>query len=158
MTWQPPFAVCYYWGRILPINPQSAKENAMVSKQPVCPQRVRSVPKQFSWLDHRLVHERYIEQCSHPAAALYLFLVTVSDAKGLSFYGDDSIMSRLSMDFTTLESARTNLMQIGLIAWKKPLYQVLSLDPVREQNVRVSMDRPLSLKDILNQAMGVAHD
>jgi hypothetical protein len=89
---------------------------------------------------------------------LYLFLVTVSDAKGLSFYGDDSIMSRLSMDFTTLESARTNLMQIGLIAWKKPLYQVLSLDPVREQNVRVSMDRPLSLKDILNQAMGVAHD
>ncbi|MFZ3045325.1 MAG: hypothetical protein WA151_05380 [Desulfatirhabdiaceae bacterium] len=31
-------------------------------------------PKQFNWLDHRLIHDRYIEQCSHPAAALYLFL------------------------------------------------------------------------------------
>jgi hypothetical protein len=130
----------------------------MVSKQPVSPQRVRSVPKQFSWLDHRLVHDRYIEQCSHPAAALYLFLVTVSDARGLSFYGDDSIMTRLSMDFTTLETARANLIHIGLIAWKKPLYQVLSLVPVRQQNVRVSMDRPLSLKDIFKQAMGAAHD
>jgi hypothetical protein len=89
---------------------------------------------------------------------LYLFLVTVSDAKGLSFYGDDSIMTRLSMDFTILETARANLIHIGLIAWKKPLYQVLSLDPVRQQNVRVSMDRPLSLKDIFKQAMGAAHD
>jgi hypothetical protein len=158
MTWQPPFAVCYNWGRILPINPQSAKENVMVSKQPVSPQRVRSVPKQFSWLDHRLVHDRHIEQCSHPAAALYLFLVTVSDAKGLSFYGDDSIMTRLSMDLTTLETARANLMHICLIAWKKPLYQVLSLEPLREHKIRASMDRPLSLKDIFKQAMGAAHD
>jgi hypothetical protein len=31
------------------------------------------------------VRERYIERCDHPAAALYLFLVTVADVEGLSY-------------------------------------------------------------------------
>jgi hypothetical protein len=129
----------------------------MVSKQPIFPQRVRKVPKQFSWLDHRLVHDRHIEQCSHAGAALYLFLVTVSDASGLSYYGDDSIMNRLSMDAVTMENARQNLIHIGLIAWQRPLYQVLSLERSFKQPVaRSVMDKPLSLGDILKQAIGGA--
>ena len=126
----------------------------MVSKQPISPQRVRSVPKQFSWLDHRLVRDRLIEQCSHPAAALYLFLVTVGDASGLSFYGDDSIMTRLSMDCATLEMARNNLVQIGLIAWKKPIYQVLSLDAGIKEPARTRVGALMSLKDILGGLHG----
>ena len=78
----------------------------MVSKQPILPQRVRQVPKQFSWLDHRIVSDHHIEQCTHPASALYLFLVTVGDTMGLSYYGDNSIMNRLSMDEITLAKAR----------------------------------------------------
>ena len=66
--------------------------------------------------------------CSHPAAALYLLLVTAGDAMGLSYYSDASIIKRLSMDPATLAGARENLIRIGLIAWRKPLYQVLSLD------------------------------
>lgn len=129
----------------------------MVSKQPIFPQRVRQVPEQFSWLDHRLVRGHHIEQCSHPAAALYLFLVTVGDARGLSYYTDDSIMKHLSMDQITLEKARQNLIRIGLIAWQKPLYQVLSLDiPVKKAASRSVMDKPLSLGDILKQAIGGA--
>ena len=63
----------------------------MVSKNPIMPHRVRRVPAQFSWLDHRLVRERYIDRCTHAAAALYLFLVTVADAAGMSYYGDASM-------------------------------------------------------------------
>jgi hypothetical protein len=82
-------------------------------------------------------------------------LVTVSDARGLSYYGDDSIMSRLGMDFTTLENARNNLIHIGLIAWKKPLYQVLCLDTfVSTATVRTAMDGPMSLKDIFKHIGG----
>ena len=51
---------------------------------------IRRVPEQFSWVDHRLVRERYIDGLSNSAAALYLFLVTVSDARGMSYYGDAS--------------------------------------------------------------------
>lgn len=128
----------------------------MTTKSPILPERLRKVPKQFSWLDHRLVRDRHIEACSHPAAALYLFLVTVGDGMGLSYYGDESIMKRLSMDQSTLESARSNLTRIGLIAWKKPLYQVLSLDVHHPDVPRQATAQPLSLGEILKKAAGGA--
>ena len=126
----------------------------MVSKVPIVDERIRKVPRHFSWIDHRLVRDRHIENCSNAAAALYLFLVTVGDAKGLSYYGDKSIIKRLSMDQSTLNKARANLIKIGLIAWQKPLYQVLSLDRAQreKQAPRSSMDDALSLGDILKMA------
>ena len=62
-----------------------------MEKHPIYPQRIRKVPRQFSWIDQRLVRERYIDRCSHRSAALYLFLVTVADAQGMSYYGDRPI-------------------------------------------------------------------
>ncbi len=100
----------------------------MILKRPLCPDRIRKPPAGFGWLDHRLVRDGYIELVSHPAAALYLFLVTVADARGLSYYSDDSVMKRLCMDSATLDQARRDLVAIGLIAYGKPLYQVLALD------------------------------
>ena len=100
----------------------------MVEKYPIHPRRIRKTPKQFSWLDHRLVRDRYIDRCSHPAAALYLFLVTVADAQGLSYYSDGTLCERLRMDPAILEKARGELIHIGLIAYRSPLYQVLGLD------------------------------
>jgi hypothetical protein len=48
------------------------------------------------------------------------------------------------------------LIRIGLIAWQKPLYQVLSLDSVQreKQAPRSNMDNALSLGDILKIARG----
>ena len=66
-------------------------------KRPLSLARLRTVPHHFSWLDQRLVRERYIDLLSHEACALYLFLVTVADAQGLSFYSDRSLCQRLSM-------------------------------------------------------------
>ena len=126
----------------------------MVSKVPIVVERIRKVPRHFSWIDHRLVRDRHIEHLSHPAAALYLFLLTVGDAKGLSYYADKSISKCLSMDQKTLQLARTDLIRIGLIAWQKPLYQVLSLDrsEPEKSTPRSNMDNALSLGDILNRA------
>ena len=107
----------------------------MVQKHLICPQRIRKIPKQFSWLDHRLVRDHYIDRCSHSAAALYLFLVTVADAQGLSYYSDRVTSQRLDMDANTLAQARQELIRIGLIAYQKPLYQVLALDtPTKATN------------------------
>ena len=128
----------------------------MIPKYPICPQRIRKIPSQFSWVDHRLVRERYIESCSHPAAALYLFLITVADCQGLSYYSDASIMTRLSMEALTLEHARHNLIAAGLIAYRKPLYQVLSLDPIPRSDTpaREPVDQPLPIAQIFKQMMG----
>src|SRR2546426_7009843 len=92
-------------------------------KRPLSLARLRKVPKQFSWVDQRLVRERYIDQLSPQACALYLFLVTVADAQGLSHYADPSLCQRLSMTGTALHQARQALIRLGLVAYQRPLYQ-----------------------------------
>ncbi len=94
---------------------------------PLCPERVRQIPQQFSWIDQRFVRQHYIELCDHTTLALYLFLVTVSDAAGLSYYSDDTLCERLNLDQAGLKHARYWLQHLDLIAYKKPLYQVLPL-------------------------------
>lgn len=101
----------------------------MPVKRLLRPERLRRVPAQFSWVDQRLVRERYIERCDAPALALYLFLITVSDAQGLSYYGDAALCRNLAMDASRLHEARSALIDAGLVAYEAPLYQVLSLDP-----------------------------
>jgi hypothetical protein len=78
-------------------------------------------------VDQRLVRERYIDQLTPEACALYLFLVTVADAQGLSYYADSSLAQRLSLSIPLLHQARQALTQQGLVAYRRPLYQVLAL-------------------------------
>jgi len=56
--------------------------------------------------------------------------VTVADAQGLSWYGDASTARRLSIDCERLRRARGDLVCAGMLAYARPLYQVLALgDP-----------------------------
>ena len=100
----------------------------MTAKRVLVPQRLRRIPAQFSWLDQRLVRDRHIERCDAHACTLYLFLVTVADAQGLSYYAEDSLARRLSMPPERLRTARADLVRLGLIAFEQPLYQVLALE------------------------------
>ena len=97
-------------------------------KHPISLSRQRRVPKQFSWVDQRLVREHYIDQLSHEACALYLFLLTVADAQGLSYYADHTLCQRLSMSRGQLGQARQSLITQHLLAYRRPLYQVLALE------------------------------
>jgi hypothetical protein len=99
----------------------------MINKHPLRPQRLRHIPPSFSWVDHRLVRHEYLARADHRAWSLYLFLVTVADAQGLSFYSDAAIGRHLALDPVSLSAARQQLIQADLIAYRKPLYQVLSL-------------------------------
>ncbi len=125
----------------------------MIVKSPILLERIRKIPGSFSWVDHRLVSDKHIDRCSHAMAALYLFLVCVADDKGMSYYGAKSIMNRLSMDQPTLYDARSALMQTGLVAWQKPLYQVLDLEP--EQKIRQAGSSAMALGEILKRAAEV---
>jgi hypothetical protein len=101
-----------------------------MKKRVLNPERLRKVPPQFSWIDHRLVQENYFLRYDHSSWTLYLFLTSVADADGLSYYSDASLMRRLKMDSLGLSASRQQLVQAGLIAYEKPLYQILSLEPV----------------------------
>jgi hypothetical protein len=100
----------------------------MVVKRVLRAERLRRVPTQFSWIDQRLVRDRHLERCGLDAIGLYLVLVTVADAQGLSYYGEASLERLLSMPAPRLAGARTELIRLDLIAYERPLYQVLSLD------------------------------
>jgi hypothetical protein len=117
------------------------------------PARLRKIPPQFSWIDQRLVREHHIERLSHAAGAFYLFLLTVADARGLSFYSERSIGRYLAMAAERLDDARKELLRAELIAYRDPLYQVLSLDglPLSSERGR----RICSIKEIFKQMGGL---
>ncbi len=132
----------------------------MLEKKILAKAKTRKIPKSFGFVDHRLVRDRHIDRLSHKGAALYLFLVTVADADGLSYYGDKSICKRLQMEQSELKQARQNLIQTGLIAYEAPLYQLLGLDvPERAKPVfkESGSARDLTaVKDILRKIAGEA--
>lgn len=99
-------------------------------------------------MDQRLVGDHHIERCDADALALYLFLVTVADAQGLSYYSEAVLARRLSMDGARLRKARDGLLRTGLIAYQPPLYQVLDLTPPPERPEPLSDTRRLKLAEL----------
>lgn len=96
-------------------------------KRVLRPERLRQVPPQFSWVDQRLVREGFVDRCDARAAALYLFLITVADAQGLSYYSEATLTRRLRLSAAQLSAARTQLIELQLLAYEMPIYQVLAL-------------------------------
>ena len=130
----------------------------MREKRIICPERLRRVPRQFSWVDHRLVRDGHITGLSYEALSLYLFLVTVSDADGLSYYSNEAINRILCMESGILSQCRKDLIEAGLIAYKRPLYQVLSLDRpelrLSRMPKRSGAGEAVSIRDIFAQIAG----
>ena len=127
-------------------------------KQVLWPERVRQVPEQFSWVDQALVQQHFIDRCDPRAASLYLFLVTVSDAQGLSYYGASTLARRLRLSDEEFARARQQLTELELIAYRSPLYQVLALPgtvvaprPASRASA-ITGGQPVSLATLLQQA------
>ena len=133
-------------------------------KQLLRPERQRQVPEQFSWVDQALVQQHFIDRCEARSAALYLFLVTVSDAQGLSYYGTPTLARRLRLSDEQFAAARQQLIELDLIAYRSPLYQVLALPgsvaetvpdaaaPRAPANTGANTGGPVSLATLLQQA------
>ena len=85
----------------------------------------------FSWIDRRFVREGWIGELRRDEILLYLFLVCVADKDGLSFYSDARIAGTLKLDMDDFVRARARLMDERLLAYERPLYQVLALEERR---------------------------
>ena len=127
----------------------------LMQKKILRPDRLRQVPAQFSWLDQRLVRENFLRRAEPSAWALYLVLVTVADAQGLSYYSDATLSRLLQLEPLALAQARQQLVAADLVAYAKPLYQVLAL-PVSAAAPALSgtrLGQPVSVGDILRRAL-----
>ena len=127
----------------------------MKRKKIIYPQRLRRIPKQFSWVDHRLVSKGYLQRSSREALALYLFLITVADADGISYYADSTISKLLSCDLSELRISREELKNLGLIAYERPFYQVLDLEGhhITDENVVLMIKKAVSDRQENDQPM-----
>lgn len=128
----------------------------MIHKHLLRADRQRQIPPSFSWVDHRLIRHHHLSPCDHRAWALYLFLVTVADVQGLSYYSEAAIRRHVHLDPDQLVTARQQLEQAQLIAYEKPLYQVLALpeetpEPVRSPEPRSG--QPQSVAAILQRVL-----
>ena len=111
------------------------------------PDRRRHTPRRFSWIDHRLLRDGHLAGCACPKAlALYLVLVAASDPRGVSYYSDKRLAELLSLSREELRRARKRLVDTGLVAFRQPYYQVLSLDPDDIKQARLR-DRSLQERD-----------
>ena len=127
----------------------------MMQKKILRPDRLRQVPAQFSWIDQRLVRENFLRHADPAAWALYLVLVTVADAQGLSYYSDASLSRLLKLDLLQLAQARQQLVAADLVAYQKPLAQVLALPvaAVAAAPTGARVGQPVSVGDLLRRAL-----
>lgn len=101
----------------------------------------KALPRGFGWIDHRLLRDGHIGRASIEALALYLLLACASDAQGLSFYSDGRAAQLLGVEEATVGRARRELIRLGLILYRRPVYQLLSLEQAvacREQPRKLS--------------------
>ena len=128
----------------------------MITKHLLRADRERQIPPSFSWVDHRLIRHHHLKGCDHSAWALYLFLVTVGDIHGLSYYSEAAIGRHVKLDPFQLAAARRQLEQADLLAYRKPLYQVLALSELPGQPPAPTGTRTTqtqSVGDILRRAL-----
>ena len=124
----------------------------MEEKKVIKRKRVRRIEGSFSWIDHRFITQGFLNDLSNIEILLYLFLVSVSDRYGLSFYHDDRICNLLKIDMPSLGEARQQLIMRSLLAYERPIYQVLSLPPEPiippSKEERAEMERQKAISNI----------
>ena len=95
---------------------------------PLTPDKIRKIAGSFGWIDHRFIRDGFLEELQTPEALLYFFLATVADARGVSFYGAETIRYLLRIPFQhTLQGAIAELEKRELIAYGNGIYQILAL-------------------------------
>lgn len=116
------------------------------------PQRTRTIPTSFAWIDHRVRSERILERLRPEDLGLYLFLTLAADHNGLSCWRLDRIQRALPcFDRHALWDARTYLVERDLIAYRPwrhdapdGCYQVLSLQPPPRDVLAPELDAALA--------------
>jgi hypothetical protein len=101
------------------------KETIVIHKEPLNPRRIRKIGGSFAFIEH--CFRRWIKHLSSEELLLYLFLVLAADEQGLSYYSPETICSHLNLSPDQYQQALRGLITRDLIAFREPLFQVLSL-------------------------------
>jgi len=119
--------------------------------------RIRVIQGGFAFVPHRFVSDGFIKRLGPGELLLYLFLILVADAYGLSYYANSTICRFLGMNHCHLEHYRQILIDEDLIVFEAPLYQVLELPtgPIKktvaaDSVASASSSSPSSFSDLID--------
>jgi hypothetical protein len=122
----------------------------------VLPDRLRRLPGPggigFSWIDRRLVRGGHLARLTPAAATLYLFLLTVADRDGVSYYGEAKVAELTGLDRGALFDHVRELVRAGLVAYRHPVYQVLSLPASPPSSAPSPLSPGEILRDVVREA------
>lgn len=122
----------------------------MIQKHILVTQRVRRPPASgWSWVDRGFLRE-HAEHLSREAVLLYFFLSAAADRHGLSFYSDGATAALLRLTVQAVVQAREELLAGDLVAYERPLTQVLSL-PTRSRRQAAPGQGLLRLGDLVRE-------
>ena len=107
----------------------------MHERRVICEERVRQIPKSFSWIDREILHSGFLFRLTQEETLLYFFLTLVAGPEGTSFWGYRSMGRLLKLSEDEVRLATAGLLKKGLIAFRFPTYQVLSL-PLRSSEAK----------------------
>jgi len=138
----------------------------MVERELLCPERVRKISGGFSFIEHRFLRDGFFQSLSHHELLLYIFLVLVSDRRGLSYYSYDKVCTLLRLTLDEYLLARDGLIRKDLVAFDGNLYQVLSLPDRAEMEKpkpliteeEISQRDPAAIRRIIFHALREDHD
>lgn len=100
---------------------------------PVRPDRLRTIPGSFSWVDREILHRGILKRLGREEILLYFFLVLVAGPDGTSFWGYRRIAALLKLQENDVIEALRGLLEKDLVAFRHPTFQVLSL-PERDHD------------------------
>lgn len=98
--------------------------------EPLEPRRLRYPKGAYGWVDLRIVTEGHLQDLAPSSALTYLFLCTVGNREGISFWSRSRMARTLNLSVETVDAALRELAGAGLIAATERIVQVLPV-PVR---------------------------
>lgn len=119
--------------------------------------RIRVIEGGFAFIPHRFLNDGFLKRLAPGELLLYLFLIIVSDAYGLSYYGNAAICRMLKLSLRQLEHYRQILIDEDLIVFEAPLYQVLEL-PTRPVDKPQTDSNPSSSPSSFSQLIDTLGD
>lgn len=109
--------------------------------------------KQYSIVDHEVLHGGYFQSLSHEALVLYFFLITVGNKDGVSYYSETKIIEILKLSYYKIAVA--SLLKSKLIDYQRPYFRVKNFVNSSKNHNQATYKKNIICQNSENNSLGL---